>query len=139
MSSSKHPSNDDEQLAVVRASILDAIRCTIPRADSSSEEQVYVLGMQERFNGLARIIESRIERRALSRDDREWAEKVDGVRSQLEKERAGRGSNVDIGLAASQSPTQELPAHCRHAFRHQLNNATARKLYTCAHEPIAIP
>lgn len=107
MSSSKHPSNDDEQMAVVRALVLDAIRCAIPRADSSTEEQVYVLGMQERFNDLARIIERLIERRALAGDSREWTKKLDGVRSLLEKAKAVRGSiGKDLDPLVDRLPRQ---------------------------------
>jgi hypothetical protein len=75
MDSQSYPASDkreQEQLEVIRALVEDATRDTTlwVQADPSAEERAHVFAIQTRLADLARIIERRMERRKLPKD--EW-------------------------------------------------------------------
>ena len=67
---------EQEQLDIIRALIEDATKDTTLwlQGDPSAEERVHVLAIQTGLADLARIVERRMERRKLSKD--EWERKT---------------------------------------------------------------
>ena len=97
--------NDDrqeqEQLEVMGAQIRDAMKDTaawLGSGNLSAEEQVHFLATQEGLADLARIVERRMERRKLPKDEWEYPETVGRVLSRLDKVRQIRGHMLGIGL-----------------------------------------
>jgi hypothetical protein len=104
MSWQKYQNNErreQEQLAIIRAQIEDATKDTILwlQADPSAEERVHVFAIQAELANLARIVERRIERRKLPKDEWEYSETVSEVLSLLDKAREVRSNIVGKGLA----------------------------------------
>ncbi|SRR6266851_601877 len=92
---------EQEQLEVIRAQIEDATKDTLRwlQANPTAEERVHVLAIQELLADLGRIIERRMERRKLPKDELEYSETASEVVSLLDKAREVRGNIVGKGLA----------------------------------------
>jgi hypothetical protein len=92
---------EQEQLESLHALIEDATRGTVLwlQDNPSAEERVHVLAIQGLLADLARIVERRMERRKLPKDEQEYSETVSDVLSRLEKAREVRGTIVGNGLA----------------------------------------
>jgi hypothetical protein len=116
MSWQEYQNNDrreQEQLEIIRALIEDATKDTTLwlQDDPSAEERIHVLAIQTGLADLARIVERRMERRKLPKDEREYSETVSEVLSRLEKARKLRGNIIvgrGLGRLTERLP-QELP------------------------------
>jgi DNA-binding XRE family transcriptional regulator len=109
--------NDDrqeqEQLEIIRALIGEATKDTTLwlHDDPSEEERVHVFAIQTGLVDLSRIIERRMERRKLPKDEWEYSETVSEVLSRLDKAGKLRGNIIvgrGLGRLTERLP-QELP------------------------------
>jgi hypothetical protein len=104
---------EQEQLDILRPLIEDATKDSVLwlQSDSSAEERAHVLALQTGLTDLARIVERRMERRKLPKDEWEYSETVTEVLTRLEKAReAGGGKIVGKGLARlAEHLPKELP------------------------------